>query len=256
LDTGVQMPARAADQIVRLQAVHAANLTGQTVPGFRAEIGWPRSLGRSEEESAQPAPRFASRQLTDEGRTRTDFSPGALRLTGRDLDVAIDGKGWILVQKEGQVAVTRNGQLDQDADGQLQVAGWQVMGGGGALTLPAHSRLSVASDGTVSVIPLGSATEEMVQVDRIRLVNPAEEQLRRAPGGVFVSDEVNEGMAEAPEVRLRAGTLEESNVDAAAELIAFISLGRAFEMNVKMMSTYKETSISGDRLLRPDAQSG
>lgn len=251
MDVGVQMPSLASDLIMRLQAVHAANLSGQTVPGFRAEIPWAGSQEVTRGED-KPQASFRSRQLPGAGKSRTNFAPGALRLTGRDLDIAVDGKGWILVQKGGQVGLTRNGQLDQDAEGRLYVGGWQVMGGGGPLALPPWSQVHVGTDGTVSVLPLTGGGGGLMPVDRIRLVNPAEEQLERGPGGVFVSDEVNEGMAADPAVRLRSGVLEDSNVDAAAELISFINLARLFEMNVAMMSAYKDTSSSGDRLVRPD----
>ncbi len=79
-----------------------------------------------------------------------DFTPGAMQQTGRDLDVAVQGQGWIAVQAaDGSEAYTRNGSLQVSANGMLQTRnGNAVLGDGGPIAIPPdtqrHDRAATA----------------------------------------------------------------------------------------------------------------
>src|SRR5690606_37633132 len=115
-----------------------------------------------------------------------DLTPGVLQATGRDLDVAIDGEGWIAVQApDGSEAYTRAGDLEVDAFGLLTTrAGQPVLGEGGPIALPPFESLEIGIDGTISIRPRGQDAAGLVVVDRIRLVNPPAADLRRGADGL------------------------------------------------------------------------
>jgi flagellar basal body rod protein FlgG len=74
--------------------------------------------------------------------------------TGRNLDVAVQGRGWLAVQlPDGTEAYTRAGSLDVDVNGLLQTkSGYSVLGDGGPLNIPPDNTIEIAPDGTISVV--------------------------------------------------------------------------------------------------------
>lgn len=115
------------------------------------------------------------------------FDQGPMMATGRPLDVAVQGAGWIAVETpDGNEAYTRAGNLQVNANGQLQTAsGLNVLGDGGPIALPPDNSIAIFSDGTVSAIPLFGTPNNVNVVGRIKLVNPAENTLTRGDDGLF-----------------------------------------------------------------------
>jgi flagellar basal-body rod protein FlgF len=96
-----------------------------------------------------------TRAFTVDASVANSFEQGPLMTTGRPLDVALRGRGWIAVQgADGSEAYTRAGNLVTDANGVLQTSsGNLVLGEGGPITLPPDNNIAIAADGTVSGIP-------------------------------------------------------------------------------------------------------
>jgi flagellar basal-body rod protein FlgF len=166
----------------------------------------------------------------------SDFTPGPIQHTGRDLDVAIEGAGWIAVQlPDGSEGYTRNGSLQVNVNGVLQIRnGMSVMGEGGPIAVPADVRLTVGGDGTVSTVPNGTGANQIQNIGRIKLVNPPEQQLVRGDDGIFRL--AGGGQADVdPKVKVHGGALEGSNVNAVEAMVGMISLARAFDMQMKML---------------------
>ncbi|MFA0521594.1 flagellar biosynthesis protein FlgF, partial [Vibrio sp. 10N.222.55.E8] len=94
-----------------------------------------------------------------------NFSQGSVITTGRDLDVTIQGDGWISVMdKTGSEGLTRNGNLKISSNGLLtNASGHLVLGENDApITIPIPvSKVEIGTDGTVSVIPQGAPAEEL-----------------------------------------------------------------------------------------------
>src|SRR5690606_9930279 len=111
---------------------------------------------------------------------------GSLIATGREMDVAIDGPGWIAVQAaDGSEAYTRSGELRLDSLGLLHTRqGELVLGDNGPVSIPAHSQVAIVADGTISIVPQGQGPETMAQVARIKLVNPDPAVLEKRPDGL------------------------------------------------------------------------
>ena len=182
----------------------------------------------------------------------TNTASGTLMQTGRSLDVAIDGDGWMAVlDSNGNEAYTRQGELQINQFNQLVTgAGERVMGNGGIpITLPPFENLDIGGDGTITIRPLGEGAEALAILDRIKLVNPEPGQLFKGTEGLMVSGN-NQPLLPANDVKLRSGFLESSNVNSISELTSIIDLARQFEMHVKMMKTAEDNSSAAARILQ------
>lgn len=233
-----------AKQTMQTQAVISNNLANASTTGFRAEL-----IG------ADSAPVYGdvhpSRVNVVSAGFGADYGHGALTTTGRDLDVAVNGEGWIAVQAaDGSEAYTRAGDLYVDAFGVLKTgAGFPVVGNGGPVAIPPNGSLSIGGDGTVSVVPLGQDANTLTTVDRIKLVKPANDALVRGDDGLFRLREGGTAAADAS-VQLANGALEASNVNAASALVDMIELSRLYEMQVKMIATARDDADRAAQLMR------
>ena len=229
------------DQLDRL----ASDLANVGTTGYKTEK-W------SHLEAARPAFDDALQSAIDvtTGSRRLDVTAGAMNPTGRDLDVAIEGAGWIAVQlPDGSEGYTRNGSLQVNVNGVLQTRnGMSVLGDGGPIAVPNDVRVSVGSDGTVSTVPNGNAATQVQNIGRIKLVNPPEQQLVRGDDGMFRL----QGGAQAdvdPKVKVHGAALEGSNVNPVEAMVSMISLARQFDMQMKMLQNADGNDRQATQLL-------
>jgi flagellar basal-body rod protein FlgF len=171
--------------------------------------------------------------------------------TGKDLDISVQGDGFIAVQgNDGREGYTRAGDLRVDPNGLLLTGtGHQVLGDGGPISVPPHSSISIAADGTVSIVPLGQSAATTANVGRIKLVNPPQDSLERSENGLFHQRDGADAPADAA-VRIASGSLESSNVNIADAMVQMIELARHFELQVKAMRTAEENGSASAQLLR------
>jgi flagellar basal-body rod protein FlgF len=225
------------------QAAVAHNLANVSTSGYRAEEHRLRAV------QVQSPTALPTRAFTVDASTHTDYTNGTMMQTGRPLDVAVQGQGWIAVTApDGSEAYTRNGDLQIDVNGNLQTrSGLAVVGDGGGVAVPPDQQISIGRDGTVSVIPqTGLRTSSAV--GRIKLVNPEVATLVRGSDGLF---RVNNGQP-APldeNVRITTGFIEGSNVNAAEQMVSMISLSRQFEMQVKLMTSAETNDRAAAQIL-------
>ena len=144
--------------------------------------------------------------------TGWDNQSGALLSTGRDLDVAINGDGWIAVQgPDGSEAYTRAGDLQVDANGQLTTGtGLPVLGDGGPINVPPYTSIFFARDGSISIVRAGPDARH--HVDRRRASSwsiPPTKQLERGDDGLF---RMKDG-SDAPPDAERAARLGRARVE-------------------------------------------
>lgn len=236
--------AAGAQQVLEAQAVHANNLANVNTRGFRADYEWFRSqdvFGEGHLTDAYP-------YIEDPG---SDLNPGSIIQTQRELDIAIQGNGWIAVQNaEGQEAYTRAGDLKMDANGALtNGAGHPILGNGGGIAIPPSEKIEIGSDGTITIRPLGQEAQALAQVDRIKLVNPPAAQMRKGEDGLFYLKEGGTASADGS-VKIISNALENSNVNAVNELTHLIALARHFEIQIKMMKTQQEATTQSAQMLQ------
>ena len=169
------------------------------------------------------------------------FTQGNLLQTSNNLDLAIKGQGFLQVQMaDGTTAYTRDGSLQVDSAGQLVTNNGFVIQPG--ITIPATAQsVTVAPDGTVSVVLPGQATAQTVgQITTANFVNPAglEPRGQNLWGETAASGTPSAG---APGSNghgtLQQGYVETSNVNVVEELVAMIATQRAYELNSKAIQT-------------------
>ncbi|MDV5860924.1 flagellar basal body rod protein FlgF [Pseudomonas mendocina] len=223
---------------------HANNLANVSTSGFRRDFEQARSMPLFGE--SYPARVFAMSE-----RPATDFRPGSLQETGRDLDVAVGGKGWIAVQApDGSEAYVRTASLNIDALGVLRTGnGLPVIGNAGPIAVPPEQKVEIGQDGTISIRALGENPNVLAEVDRIKLVNPDPKSLEKGTDGLIRVKGQPEVEADAT-VQVTSGFLEASNVNAVEEMTAILSLSRQFELSVKMMRTAEDNASAMARVLQ------
>jgi flagellar basal-body rod protein FlgF len=235
-----------ANQVLQTMAVNNSNLANANTTGFRQDLAAFRSMPVFGE--GQP-----SRVYSMAERSGVDFTTGEISSTGRELDITIDGQGWIAVQApDGSEAYTRAGDLRISMAGILTTGtGAPVLGNGGPIAIPPAEKLEIGSDGTISILPLGETATTLVELDRIRLVNPDVTKLNKGADGLM---RLKDGQAAPPDalVRIRAGALEGSNVDTIAALANMIDLARRYELNANMMSAADDNARASTQLLRQE----
>lgn len=243
MDHMLYIAADGAGQIQKAQAVNANNLANISTTGFKAQFEALRAL-------PVYGPGYASRVHTQSETPGVDHSPGSLMATGRSLDIAVNGKGWIAVQApDGREAYTRAGDLRVSSTGVLETgAGHPVIGDGGPITIPDAQELEIAADGTVSVLPVGQAPSTMAVVGRIKLVDPNANDMVKGDDGLMRLRTAETATADA-NVRLASGVLESSNVNSIEALTTMIHLARQFETQVKLMKTAEENDAASAKLM-------
>lgn len=227
------------------QRAHASNLANATTTGFKADLAQARSMQVFGD--GMPSRVYAMSE-----RPATDTDSGTLIETGRSLDVAVQGEGWIAVRaKDGTEGYTRAGELQIDALGQLVTgSGLPVIGNGGApIVLPPLEHIDIANDGSITVRPLGENATNLVLVDSIKLVKPDADRFFKGDDGLMRTDN-QLPLEPALDVQIRSGYLESSNVNGVHELTSIITLSRQFEMHIKMMKTAEENSSAAARILQ------
>ncbi len=232
-----------ASQAFMRQAGVANNLANASTTGFRAMEHRFRAV-------PVQGPGAPTRAFVVDASVANVFDQGPMMATGRPLDVAVQGAGWIAVEgANGVEAYTRAGNLQVNVNGQLQTAsGLNVLGDGGPIAIPPDNNITISPDGTVSAVPFFGTPNNVNVVGRIKLVNPPEDQLVRGDDGLFrmpggAPVEVDEN------VKLAAATLEGSNVNPVDSMVSMISLARQFETQIKMLQTADANAAKAGQIL-------
>lgn len=234
-----------AEQTMTAQAANAHNLANVNTTAFREDLmafsaydleglGYPTRVYAVAEDSG------------------TNLSPGTLMATGRDLDVAVSGPGWIAVQApDGTEGYTRAGDLRLTPNGMLvNGVGHPVLGNTGVpVAIPPAEKIEIGGDGTISIRPRGQTPQTLAVVDRIKLVNPDSANLTKGTDGLM---HTLDGVIPPPDasVRLISGSLESSNVNAVDAMVNMIALARQFETQVQMMKTAEENDSASAQLMQ------
>lgn len=233
-----------AKETLKAQAVNNHNLANASTTGFKADLAAFQSR-------AVDGSGYASRVYAQDTSTGWDHKSGSLFQTGRDLDVAVNGDGWLAVQgADGQEAYTRAGDLQLDPNGQLVTAtGRPVLGDNGPITIPPYTSLFFAGDGSISIVGQGQTPQATSTVARIKLVKPPAEQMVRGDDGLFRLKDGSQASADAS-VKISSGALESSNVNVAESMVNMIELARHFEMQVKAIRNAEENGAAAAQLMR------
>ncbi len=206
------------DELDRL----AADIANAATAGYKTE----RTTDAQANRPAFAAVLQTAIDVTPGGR-RLNTTPGPLNTTGRDLDFAIEGSGFFVVQTAGGTRYTRNGRFSVTDDGSLvTMEGSPVMGTSGPVKL-GPGKLSVEVDGTIRN---GETVAGKLAV--VQFADPT--QLGRESGALFRGNEAEATPAVNPSVK--GGALEESNVSVVERVAELTNVTRTFEALQKALS--------------------
>jgi flagellar basal-body rod protein FlgF len=210
----------------------ALNVANAQVPGFRrgvAAAGFDRLLAGLQEPAAADAAQLV----------HVDTSPGSLRNTGRDLDVAIAGEGWFEVRLPDGVGYTRRGAFRLDRDGQLVTEqGHPVMGVSGEIRL-VQSTARIDAEGRVFDGSVGSPVPNAPPVGQLKVVRFARgAAVERLADGVLRFR--GEALPLESSAQVRQGSLENANVSQATEMLQLMQAVRHIETLQKVALAYDE----------------
>jgi flagellar basal-body rod protein FlgG len=163
----------------------------------------------------------------------TDHGPGLYRDTGRELDVAIDGAGFLVVETPRGLRYTRAGALTIGRDGTLVTAsGHQVMGEGGPITVRSAKPV---------IGPQGDIQDGGRVAGRLRVVDfPRPYRLAKEGDGVFVPIDRTAEPVPAADYQVLGGTLEESNVNPVRTMVQMIEMLRHYESAQRVVQAVDE----------------
>ncbi|UYW75117.1 flagellar basal body rod protein FlgF [Pseudocitrobacter faecalis] len=231
-----------ASQTLYEQQISANNLANVNTNGFRADMAMAtndkvKGGGFDTRYMAQGRGQRRERQHRCCGENRASAGCGD------------SGAGYIAVQdKNGNEVYTRNGNIQQDDQGQLTIDGNLVLGDNGPIILPPNAIASFGSDGTLSVTPDDGDVTATMDIDRLKLVDiPVANLAKNAEGMLITADGVPAQRDE--NIKVSGGFLEGSNVSAVSEMMSSIAMNRQFEAQIKMMKTAEDISDAGNRLL-------
>ncbi len=229
------------------QAAIANNIANVSTTGFRADrVVFERIAlkgGGTQMEARAPT----SEEVRD-----IDRASGAIQQTGRALDGALTGRdSWLAVQAaDGAESYTRRGDLQVAPSGVLQTGdGFVVQGQSGPITIPPYDSLSIAGDGTISIVPQGGDPKNPQILDRLKVVSTRgsdtvkglDNLLKVRGGGALPAD---------LDAKVTAGALEGSNVNMTQALVDMIENQRAYEVQANMMKEAKSMDESAASLMR------
>ncbi|MFC5476017.1 flagellar basal body rod protein FlgF [Paraherbaspirillum soli] len=244
MDRMIYVAMSGAKQAMEQQASVANNMANVSTPGFRAQLNNFRAVPVVGDEAATRAFVVASTP-------GADLHTGPITETGRPMDVAVRGDGWLTVQTaDGNEAYTRVGSLQVGADGQLMTMDrLPVVGDSGPMAVPPGASVMISTDGLVSAIGSGDPVTNVAQVGRLKLVNPAVADLQRGDDGLFRMKAGATAPDADPAVTLQTGAVEGSNVNPISAMVEMIANGRSFEMQMKAVKTADEDAQRANSLL-------
>lgn len=241
----------------RQMDVVANNIANATTPGFKAE-----EMVMSEYKIRAERPVKLS--YVQDFATARDFRDGPLRVTGNDLDLAIQGDGFFTVRTPNGDRYTRVGRFQLDRNGQLVTSqGYPVLAGGAPITInPDDGQINVAEDGTISTDRAKNGTQQQV-VGRLDVVTFADKNalipeqdnvyaagnqtpravntdLGTANVGLPIAGTATNGSA----TKIMHGMLEDSNVQTVVQMTNLIQVTRNYQAVQKFMDEEHQRQLN------------
>ena len=183
----------------------------------------------------------------------TQYTQGAMKQTANPFDLALNGKGFIVVQTPVGERLTRNGSFLLGPEGLIVTKeGYPVLGENGPLQVKANN-ISIDEDGNVFqnnkfagdprrlVSMEENQWEDTTLIDRLKMVQVDQPRYLQKQGSSMYLDNENSGMAyiipQSERPKVIQGFLEASNVNPVQEMVKMISVNRAYEANQKVIQS-------------------
>jgi flagellar basal-body rod protein FlgF len=207
--------------------VIANNIANASTPGFKREVAkFEEFLKQMPPSEGEEKPEILS-LVANVGVDR-DLSQGSINLTGAPYDLAINGKGFFVIQTPQGERYTRNGHFTLDNEGRLVTSGNTIVATeGGTLTI-------APTDGMIGVAPDGTVSGKTGTLGKIRIVDfESPEKLKQEGATLYSSDQA----AKPGTGKIQQGAIESSNVEPVTEIARMIEVMRAYEAAAGLMKS-------------------
>jgi len=230
------------------QKITTSNLANSSSIGFQRDMS--DNLGSVYLKSQNSV---EDRVFGTRGENGIDTSRGQMIPTDNNLDVAVEGQGYLVTQTPGgDQTLTRRGDMKVGIDGFLRNGDGNLMiGGGGPINIPPYKKIEVGSDGTISILPLGDEGTILTPVGRLQLVSTPAQNLSRGLDS-FIRPKDGQIPQPDPNIKLNSKVLESSNVNTVDTLVSLVEHSRSYDIKVKLISTAKEIDTETSKLMRND----
>ncbi len=230
--------ASALNANTRWQEVIAENMSASSVPGYkRQEVSFKAVEAGFMPSGSDGTTVGRTAWSMPQGSTSTVFTPGALRYTGLDTNMGIDGAGFFEVQlPNGSLAYTRDGEFQMNGAGQLITKqGYLVMSDSGPIQLDRASAdpISVSADGKVSQGAVARGAFKVVDFNKPEL-------LSQITGGLYVPSDPGVVAIPVDDPNVRQFYLEQANTSTVAEMANMITVMRSSEANQRVIQMQDE----------------
>lgn len=248
MDRIIYTAGNGAARALESQAMVGNNMANVSTSGFRAQLAQYRAV-------PVQGPGLPTRVSNVAVTPGTDMSAGPMQTTGRALDLAIQGDGWLAVLTPTGEAFTRAGSLHIGEDGLLRTAtGLPVLSEDNQpVVAPPNAELTFAADGSITALGAGDPPNGIELLGRLKLVDPPVATLVRGDDGLFRLAAPEGGEAgfapAAPQVRVVAGAVEGSNVNPAHAMTAMIANSRLYEMQMQVVQHANSNAERANQLL-------
>jgi flagellar basal body rod protein FlgG len=166
------------------------------------------------------------------GGTRIDMHSGTIATTGRDLDVAVEGKAFFVIGTPTNQRFTRGGSFTRRPDGLLTTTQGEAVLDDQNRTIKLDAgKIAIDPDGTVRVNDAVAAKLKMVDIDEKDLIRESGARFHAVPGTK---------PRPAVDSSIVSGALEQSNVTSIDRMVALTEVMRGFEALQKGISTLHE----------------
>jgi len=199
----------------------ASDIANASTAGFK-----PERAGTVEARRQQFNAALESAVDVVNGRPRLDMRPGPMASTGRSLDIAIEGGGFLVVDTPRGFRYTRNGHLSRRGDGVL-------VGEDNAAVQGAQGPIRLGS-GETAIDPDGTVRSGGAVVGKLRIVDfDPKAELFRDAGSTFRTDATSRPVANPI---VASGSLEQSNVSVVERVAELSDVNQGFQALLKAVS--------------------
>jgi flagellar basal-body rod protein FlgF/flagellar basal-body rod protein FlgG len=212
--------------------VAANNVANIGTTGYRAQMEFYRSLTASMNGKSLSPLNQAVNDYGVLGGATVDLKHGEFSKTGNDLDLALEGSGFFVVQTAAGPRYTRNGNFQVNASGRLVTStGNAVLGDQGPIDLPSGT-ISISSDGTISHAGVVVANLKLVNFAPSTVLSPEGNSLYQAPVG---------SEQPADDAQVTQGTLESANQSPMAGAMSLVTLQRTAQLLETALTIFHST---------------
>jgi flagellar basal-body rod protein FlgF len=198
------------------------NLANLNTTAFKEETAFYTYLDPSAGASQQTANLNGAITQSIRVGSAVNLAEGSMSVTKRDLDIAIEGNGFLVANTPRGIRYTRNGNLNLNAQSVLVASdGSPVIGESGKPITLGPGKITISENGDVSL--------DNVQVDRLKIVSFDDlSALKKEGSSLFVS-RADRSLEKSSDAKIKSGYLEQSNVSPISSIVRMVEIQRHFE---------------------------